>query len=276
MADTPLPDPDSELLYNLVGGSTAKVLYAWLHRRRTSPPTAAELRLFMTEALGEPPENVDRQLRELRRHFRIPELAQQGGPPRLLLEGWAAGAGPDDGHVSSRLRAQVLAPQRCMQCGRTPRDDAVRLVVDHKIPRAWGGPTSLENLQALCEDCATGKRDYFSTHDQDADRIRGSLVHPEPQKRIGELLKAFDGGWVRSDLIGIAASAQDYQEDWQRRLRDLRFLGWDYEVRKTGQEGARTWSYYRVTRTAPWPTSIRAAIKAEEARRRAGRRRPTG
>jgi hypothetical protein len=37
---------------------------------------------------------------------------------------------------------------------------------------------------------------------------------------------------VRSDLLGIVASAKNYQEDWQRRIRDLRFLGWDYQHEK--------------------------------------------
>jgi hypothetical protein len=276
VTDTPLPEPDSEVLYNLVGGSTARVLYGWLYRRRDNPPTMAEVRLFMTDALGEPQEHIDRRLRELRRHFKIPAVPRPGGAPRYELQGWAEHGAPDDGHISARLRAQVLAPQRCFQCGRTPRDDGVKLVVDHKIPRAWGGPTSLENLQPLCVECNHGKRDYLATHDQDVDRIRTAMAYAEPQKRIGELLKAFGGQEVRSDLIGIVASAQEYQEDWQRRLRDLRFLGWDYKVRKTGQEGARIWSYYRLTQHAPWPDNIREALKAEEARRRSAKvTRPT-
>lgn len=268
MTDTPLPEPDSEELYALVGQAALRVLYGWLFRRRGNPPTMAEVRLFMADALGEPQEHIDRRLRELRRHFSIPAERQDGGDPRYLLTGWADAASARDAlNISERLRAQVLAPQRCAQCGRTPLDDGVKLVVDHKVPQSWGGGNELENLQPLCEQCNHGKRDYFATYDAHAEQIRIAINYDEPQKRIGELLKAFDGGWVRSDLIGIVASASQYQEDWQRRLRDLRFLGWDYEVRKSYNEGARVWSYYRLTKSTPWPENIRAAITAEGKRR---------
>ncbi len=114
------------------------------------------------------------------------------------------------------------------------------------------------------------KRDYFRSFEAHAEQIRAAIGFDEPQKRIGELLKAFDGGWVRSDLLGIVASAKSFQEDWQRRLRDLRFLGWDYEHEKRYDEGSRVSTYYRLTKSAAWPTNISQAIRAEEARRRSG------
>jgi len=267
VADTPLPQPNSEVLLNLVGGGTARALYGWLFRR-DNPPTLGEIRLFVVDALGETADDVDRRLNELRRHFVIALIRQPGAADRYQLQGWAGGAPVDDGEISLRLQAQVLAPARCFNCGRTPKDDGVKLKVDHILPRAWGGQTVLENLQPLCGDCDEGKRDYYRTHDQEADRIRGCTEYPEPQRRIGELLKAFDGRWVRADLIQIVASAQEYQDDWQRRLRDLRYIGWDYDVRKRG-EISRVWSSYRLTKSAPWPENIHKAIKAEETRRAA-------
>lgn len=86
-------------------------------------------------------------------------------------------------------------------------------------------------------------------------------------------MKAFEGGWVPSDVIGIVASAKEYQDDYQRRIRDLRFLGWDYEQQKRYDEGARVRVYYRLVRAKPWPDNIRAAITAEEEWRRQARRR---
>ncbi len=74
---------------------------------------------------------------------------------------------------------------------------------------------------------------------------------------------------MRSDLIGIVASAKSFQEDRQRRLRDLRFLGWDYQHEKRYDEGSRVWTYYRLTRSAAWPENISQAIRAEEAQRKA-------
>lgn len=269
MSDRPLPEPDSEELYALLGPSLLRQLYAWLYRRRDNPPTMAEVRLFVTDALGEAQEHSDRRLRDLRRYFDIPSEHRSDGAPRYPLRGWAtAVASPVEVSISLRLRAAVLAPQRCAQCGRTPMEDEVKLVVDHKIPRAWGGGNETENLQPLCVDCNHGKRDYYQTHEANADKIRAAINHDEPQKRIGELLKAFDGEWVRTDLIGVVASAKEFQEDWQRRLRELRDLGWKIDIQRRYHEGARVWVYYRATHWEPWPPDIRAAIKETEARRK--------
>jgi 5-methylcytosine-specific restriction endonuclease McrA len=264
----PLPEPDSEELAALLGTGTQRLLYGFLYRRRSNPPTMVELRLFAADALGEDQSQTDRRVRELRRHFDI-EAERIDGEYRYVLRGWAANRQDAGAEISLRRRAEVLASQRCAQCGRTPAEDGVKLVVDHKIPRSWGGSNEPENLQPLCEECNAGKRDYFQSFEQHADKIRAAINYDEPQRRIGELLKAFDMQWVRTDLLFIVASAKDFQEDWQRRLRDLRFLGWEIEHQKRYNEGARVWTYYRATKWAPWPENIRAAITAEEARRRA-------
>lgn len=229
-----------------------------------------ELRAFAGDAMGEDQSQVDRRVRELRRFFDI-DVVRDGRDSRYLLSRRSAIA-PDPNAISLRRRAQVLAAGRCAMCGKTAAEDEVRLVVDHKIPQAWGGSNERENLQALCGDCNAGKRDYFQSYDHDADKIRAAVNWDEPQRRIGELLLAFDGKWVRSDLLGIVASAKEYQEDWQRRLRDLRFLGWEIPHEKRHNEGARVWTYYRVVKSVPWPPSIRAAITEEEARRRTAKR----
>lgn len=267
-APAPLPEPDSDQLTGLIGSTTLRLLYGFLYRRRDNPPTMVELWFFATNVLGEDRSQTGRRLRELGAYFDLPAEVINGST-RYVLRGWASGHSADAGAaISLRVRAQVLASQRCAQCGRTPTDDHVRLVVDHKIPRTWGGTNDRENLQPLCEDCNVGKRDYFRSFEDDADKIRKAIAFDEPQKRIGELLRAFDRDWVRTDLLAMVASAKEYQEDWQRRLRDLRFLGWDYEHQKRYTEGARVWTYYRVTKSAPWPDNIRGAITAEEERRR--------
>lgn len=266
----PLPEPDSEDLLALLGSLAHRLLYGFVYRRRDNPPTMVEIRFFMANAVGEDQSQTDRRVRELRRHFELPAEVMNG-EHRYVLRGWASRAEADAANISLRRRAQVLAPGRCAMCGRTPLGDGVKLVVDHKLPREWGGTNDPENLQPLCEDCNGGKKDYFSSFEDFADKIRQAATYDEPQKRIGELLRAFNGGWVRTDLLAIVASAKEYQEDWQRRLRDLRFLGWDYESVKRYNEGARVWSYYRLTESAPWPENIPAAIRAEAARRRAAK-----
>jgi hypothetical protein len=171
--------------------------------------------------------------------------------------------------INKRVRAQVLQPQRCAMCGRTPLEDHVKLVVDHMLPKDWGGSDDPENLQPLCEDCNLGKKNHFETLSDFTEQIKRAANYAEPQKRIGELFLAFDRGeWIASDLFEAVANAKEPQEDWQRRMRDLRFLGWNYKY-KTGREGRRVRSYYQLTKSAPWPDNIASAITAE-ARRRKG------
>jgi len=268
--DVDLPTPDSEELMSLLGSTSHQILYGFLYRRRSHPPTMNEMRAFAADILGEDQTHLDRRVRELRRFFDV-ELAKDGRESRYLLVGRSA-TSPDATGISLRRRAEVLRAGRCAMCGRTAAEHAVVLVVDHKIPQSWGGSNEPENLQALCEDCNAGKRDYFQTYDHAAEKIRVAVNYDEPQRRIGELLLAFDGGWVRTDLLAIVASAKEYQEDWQRRLRDLRFLGWEIASKRSYDEGARVWTYYKVVTPAPWPESIRKAITEEEARRRTAKR----
>jgi hypothetical protein len=64
--------------------------------------------------------------------------------------------------VSVSLRFQVLERDkfRCRYCGRTPQM-GYTLCVDHVVPVSKGGPTTLENLAAACEDCNMGKSDQL-------------------------------------------------------------------------------------------------------------------
>ena len=93
-------------------------------------------------------------------------------------------------------------------CGRTPLEDGVKLQVDHKIPKEWGGTDDLENLQPLCEECNRGKKNLFGSYDVHADEIRAAITHESVHLRIGELLKAFYARGVRSDLVDLVAIRQ--------------------------------------------------------------------
>lgn len=240
-----------------------RLLYAFLYLRRDSPPTMQEIRAFLAQELGEAPGQTDRRVRELRDHFDIPAI-RMGGKHRYKLVGWSKVK--KDGArktISGRLRAEVLAPRRCAQCGRQPLEHGIVLVVDHKIPREWGGTDGRDNLQPLCDECNAGKQAFYGTYDVYADEIKAASAHPEPHGRIGELLKAFDGEWVPSSLIGVVASMQQYQEDWQKRLRELRLLGWRISSKRAkNTEAGRTETWYRAEHWAPWPPgSIRAEVR---------------
>lgn len=265
----PLPAPGSPELTELLGSKLHQSIYEVLYLRRDDPPTIEEIQDFVRDQLG--PGKADqihfnKRVRELRDHFIIPSPQSNSGRYELVGRKEVSKA---DENIPRRLAAEVLKHQRCAMCGKTPLDDGVRLHIDHKIPREWGGSSDLENLQPLCSDCNEGKKSYFSSFDENADHIAAAISYDEPHKRIGELLKAFEPDEVRSDLIDIVASTKQFQEDWQKRARELRVLGWDYDVRKEKDENGRVRSYYRLTKSEPWPDgSVRAEISRREKARK--------
>jgi 5-methylcytosine-specific restriction endonuclease McrA len=264
MTHRPLPEPDSSEL-KILPTQAHRILYAYLFARRDDPPTMREIRAHLQEVLGEAPSQTDRRVRDLRDHFRAP-AKRINGEYRYVLEGWAESRiNGSRKSLNAAVRARVLAPQRCAMCGRTPLDHHVEMVVDHKLPRHWGGGDEISNLQPLCKECNAGKKAYFSSYDQYSDAIREAAAHPEPHGRIGELLKAFQGDWVPADLIELIASMRQYQKDWQRRTRELRFLGWTIETKKRKDpKSGRIRVHYRATSWRPWP---QGSIAAEVRRR---------
>lgn len=254
-----LPTPDESSLRKFPLSYQAREIYRLLYETRGEPLTMREIRERLA-AIGTQ-EQLDRRRRELNRYFEIEKIGSGAGT-RYRLAAIKPRAEGIDFKISERDRAAVLRHGRCAMCGRTPLQDRVRLQVDHKIPKAWGGTDAIENLQPLCEECNRGKKALFASFDEHADAIRAAISHDGVHVRIGELLKALDGKWVRSDVIDLVASPPgDYQEDWQRRIRELRKIGWDYETRKRKEEG-RVRSYYRLTRWATWPSgNIRKAIE---------------
>ena len=269
MHDRPLPEPESEQLATLPDDGSTRLVYGLLYRRRRNPPTAAEIRFFL-EAAGSDNAMADSALRSLENYFDI-AVVTCDGIARYELRGWSdAPPMSETPPLSRRRRAQALAPGLCAQCGMSPLRHGVVLDVDLRVPPEWGGTTDPENLQPLCEECYEGKREYLKTYAPYSEQIRCAASFAEPQRRIGELLLALQGEWVPSDLIGIVASAREYQADYERRLRDLRFLGWEFKPSRRYHEGARVRVYYRLVRSAPWPENIRSAITAEEKRRKKG------
>jgi len=211
-------------------------------------------------------EHLNRRMRELYRVFEV-ERTRRGTETLYRLAGKREEALNTDG-ISMKIRAYVLRGQRCAQCGRTPLEDHIKLHVDHKIPQEWGGTNDVENLQPLCSECNEGKRNFYATYDKYADKIKEAANYDEPHRRIGELLKAFNGDFVRPDLIEIVANSKQYQDDWQKRLRELRTLGWDIVVDKR-KEGKRFLAYYAAKHYESWPEgNIRAEITRREVQRK--------
>jgi len=150
-------------------------------------------------------------------------------------------------------------------CGRTVERHGIALVVDHKIPREWGGETISENLWAICEDCNQGKKNYFKS--VDADWMRTVMGYESVHVRLGETLKAFSGKPVPMDILEFVAN----QDDWKKRIRELRYLGWEIDAPRR-KEGNKVKSYYRLVKSARWPDDPTGWIREYE-RKRAERNR---
>lgn len=253
-----LPLPDSLELKELLPRAINQDIYKVLYEHQGAPLSTADIRDILGFRPGEQ-EELSKRIRELRKVFRVSCIKNL-----YNLEGILEKKLNTDG-ISIKVRAYVLRDQRCSQCGRTPSEDHVKLHVDHKIPQAWGGTNEVENLQPLCSDCNEGKRNFYATYDKYADKIKEAANYDEPHKRIGELLKAFKGELVRPDLIEIVANSKQYQDDWQKRTRELRALDWDIQVKRK-KEGRRTVAYYAAKHWEPWPEgNIRAEITRREA-----------
>lgn len=260
-----LPKPDSDELESLLRGSAERAIYRVLYENRGTPLSMPEIRERIGGDMASH-EQLQRRRRDLNPFFLI-EQTRAGPETRYELKARKESQRVPGSGISERVAAQVLQHGRCAMCGRTPLEDGVKLQVDHKIPKEWGGTDDADNLQPLCEEHNRGKKAFFATYDTHADRIREAIGFDEVHKRIGELLKAFAGEWIPTDLIGIVASANQYQEDYQKRLRELRALGWEFES-KRAKEGRRIVSYYRLDHWEPWPDgSIRAEIRNRERRK---------
>lgn len=61
------------------------------------------------------------------------------------------------------LRFEILKRDKfkCQYCGRNPREDDIKLVVDHIIPKKKGGKNTANNLITSCQDCNLGKGDIL-------------------------------------------------------------------------------------------------------------------
>lgn len=176
----------------------------------------------------------------------------------------------DEGSVDLKTRAAVLreAHGRCGMCGRTIKQHGITLVVDHRIPRDWGGSNLPGNLWAICEECNAGKQADFSSMNVDAEVMRQVTSHESVHVRIGELLKAIGlGKRTPSVLLDIVAD----QDDWQKRLRELRYpvIGWEIETKLYKAPSGKKLADYVLRRYKPWPDDPSGTIRRfEDARKR--------
>jgi len=217
-----------------------------LMRQHPEGLTSGEIREKLGVAAHEQSQ-LDRRRRDVRKWYNVIVVPNGTNPRYCLGEKLTEIANPTG--INGRLRAAVLhvARGRCQMCGKTVADDNVKLQVDHKVPQAWGGTNDIENLWALCEECNHGKKDLFASQD---DNVKSVMKHGSVHVRIGELLKLNLGAWVPSQLIEFVAN----QDDWKKRTRELRYLGWQIKAKRQKHPNGRVKSSYQLAKFGEWPS----------------------
>jgi hypothetical protein len=159
-----------------------------------------------------------RRIRDLRSEGWLIETAKDG----YVLKSLDRGEALDTTGISVKLRYGVLHRDnsRCRRCGRT-LEDGIKLVVDHIIPRAWGGKTESDNLWTLCEPCNLGKKNLES--DVDAAAMAEVLAHSSGKGRILAYMMFKVGKVVTKEELIVVSGIHDFP----RRIRELRDAGWD-------------------------------------------------
>jgi 5-methylcytosine-specific restriction endonuclease McrA len=222
--------------------------------------TSGELRAKLNLGAEEQAQ-LDRRRRDLKKWYNIEKKTVRGRTLYVFRGERSVPFAADP--VDSKTRAAVYgaARGRCQMCGRTISTHGITLVVDHKIPRDWGGASEESNLWAICEECNQGKKNLFASYDPAEMRriVKLKSVH----MRIGELLKSRFGQAVSCHEIAFVAD----QDDWKKRTRDLRYLGWKIDAsRKKGPTG-RIESAYTLRHFEEWPDDPTRWIRDYEKRR---------
>jgi 5-methylcytosine-specific restriction endonuclease McrA len=225
--------------------------------------------------------HLDRRKRDLKKWFEIgktyAQLEVDGVSRRVILYSYVGEKlhVSDEGDIGIKLRAAVIhaAHQRCQMCGRTVEKHGVALVVDHKVPREWGGSNDKENLWGICEECNSGKKAHFSSLNLEASMMASVMTHKSVHVRIGELLKAFGiGNPVPAYLIEIVSG--NNQDDWEKRLRELRYppIGWEFDFKRKKEKSGKSQVTYILRKHVPWPLDPSGTIRKFEKEREAQNR----
>ncbi|MFI7316211.1 HNH endonuclease [Streptomyces venezuelae] len=272
-----LPAPGSAQLQELVADAETRAVYQVLYETQGQPLAMPAIRQRVSIITGKTNLQMDRRLRSLRTHFDVPAQRVPGEKNLFVypLLGWNPNASERTARkgIPGSVRALIhhTYGNRCAACGRTPKDDQVKLVIDHMVPLDLGGTNEPENLQLLCEEDNHDKQALFADHQEDAPALRKSLILPEVHLRIGELLKTMAGKNVPKELIVLVAREENHG-DPTKRMRELRSLGWVIKNSKR-KKGRRVLSFYRLEHWEPWPPGGPQAevSRLERARSRAKR-----
>jgi hypothetical protein len=101
--------------------------------------------------------------------------------------------------------------------------------------------------------------------------MHGVMGHESVHVRLGETLKSFKEKPVDAATLEFVAN----QADWKKRVRELRYLGWEIKTFNRRISEARVSSFYQLVRSRPWPADPTGVIRQYE-RERAERNRGEG
>jgi hypothetical protein len=150
---------------------------------------------------------------------------------------------------------------RCGVCGRSSEKHGIVLVVHRTLPRDWGGETVSDTLEPICDECNVGMKSFFSS--VDSEWMRQVMSHKSVHMRLGETLKAFKGQPVAAATLKLVAD----QDNWQNRIRELRYLGWEIKTLNRKLSSGRVSSFYRLDKAKPWPSDPSGTIREYERKR---------
>ncbi|MBY6153381.1 HNH endonuclease [Vannielia litorea] len=255
-----MSDPDSISLGHVASAALE------LLRKHPEGLSMAEMR-DMLDMGADSQEHFNRRVRDIRKVYEMPLRRRESDGASIYVLGNPKPQA-DSGQVSERLRAAVihLAHGRCQMCGRTVAGDGVKLQADHKVPQSWGGPTTMENLWAICEACNRGKRNYFSSFS--ADEMKQVVHFESVHERIANFLRLHMPEPVPAWAIEFVANVRDQQLDWRKRLRELRYapIGLEIEVsKKRDDKGVQ--SFYTLKNWRDLPPDHVRLIKDFERRK---------
>ncbi|QGY79303.1 HNH endonuclease [Sphingorhabdus lacus] len=241
-------------------GSTAGVEILKLLQMYPNGLNAGEIRASVG-TVGDQ-EQLMRRLRHVRKYYHVP-YEKVDDRWVYVFRGEKQNVTTDSGIITGKQRARILnlAKGRCQMCGRTVDEDSIKLQVDHRVPQTWGGLTVDENLWAICVQCNHGKRDFFASFNprEMAELVKIESVH----ERIARFLKMHKDEWVDSHYIEDIANVRERQDDWQKRLRELRYpvVGMDIETGRYKTPEGFIRSRYKLTKWVDLPPNHQKLIR---------------
>lgn len=122
------------------------------------------------------------------------------------------------GSISKRMRFAVFERDNytCQGCGRTIKNDGVKLCIDHIIPVNWGGETSFGNLQALCSECNEGKQAWITGEEDSV--MKEVSKKSNAKDRLKVYFQSHPNEEISVDRLAVVAKTRE----WTRQLRKLR------------------------------------------------------